>query len=194
MLRRKDLTSNPIDQFRIWFEQARASSITEPNAMTLATVSESGRPSARIVLLKDIREDGFLFYTNYQSRKGKELEANPGASLVFLWKEIERQVRIEGICEKVSPQVSDAYFLSRPEGSRVGAIASPQSEVVTSREALDKLREEALAGSKERPAHWGGYVLKPDMLEFWQGRPDRMHDRFRYKNTTDGWKVDRLAP
>jgi pyridoxamine 5'-phosphate oxidase len=173
---------------------AQASSIPEANAMTLATVSE-GKPSARIVLLKGLEEEGFIFYTNYQSRKGKELAQNPHAALVFLWLEIERQVRIEGICEKVDPRISDAYFNSRPDGSRIGAIASPQSKIVSDRAELDGYKEAAIKSADyNRPEHWGGYIVKPTIIEFWQGRQDRMHDRFCYSKIENNWQIERLAP
>ena len=162
--------------------------------MILATVAASGRPSARTVLLKGLNEEGFIFYTNYLSKKGQELQSNPHAALVFLWKPMERQIRVEGVVEKIAPEDSDKYFNSRPEGSRIGAIASPQSSVVANREALNTMKAKAQEGALERPKHWGGYILKADLLEFWQGRPDRMHDRFQYSSEGALWKIDRLAP
>lgn len=193
-----DTDPHPLRQFDRWWEEALHSGIEEVNAMALSTVSEQGRPSSRIVLLKGYDDRGFVFYTNYGSRKGKELDTNPHASLLFFWKELERQVRIEGVISKVSSEESDAYYASRPEGSRVGAWASPQSQVIESRESLeDSFRhmEERLAGALQRPDHWGGYRLQPTDMEFWQGRPNRLHDRIRYNLAPDGeWKRCRLAP
>ena len=175
-----------------------SSEIPEVNAMTLATASTNGKPSARIVLLKDYNEQGFVFFSNYESHKGKELAVNANAALVFFWKEIERQIRIEGTAEKISAAESDAYFLSRPEGSRIGAWASPQSTVIESRSLLEKnvnhFKQE-FKNSIPRPPHWGGYRVMPDLIEFWQGRSNRLHDRIQYTKTSGGsWKVDRLAP
>jgi pyridoxamine 5'-phosphate oxidase len=188
----------PFSQFGIWWDEALRAEIDEVNAMTLATVSAGDRPSARIVLLKGYDSKGFVFYTNYQSRKGRDLEMYPQASLLFFWKELERQVRIDGPCEKVSEAESDEYFLSRPEGSRIGAWASPQSQVIASRDVLDQqiiaLENRFQGMSIPRPPHWGGYRVKPDQVEFWQGRPSRLHDRILYTRTATGWQINRLAP
>ncbi|MDB5231700.1 MAG: Pyridoxamine 5-phosphate oxidase [Chitinophagaceae bacterium] len=188
-----------IMQFRKWWTEAVNSKIDEVNAMTLATVNKDGWPSARIVLLKGFDENGFIFFTNYNSRKGKELEQNNKGALVFFWKELERQVRIEGPIEKTSPIESDIYYHSRPEGSRIGAWASPQSEVISNREMLEekvkRLTENFIHNGIERPYFWGGYRLRPVAIEFWQGRPSRLHDRLRYTYQENGeWKIERLAP
>ena len=193
-----DVASSPFHQFEKWWDEAVASSIDEVNAMTLATISEDGKPSARIVLLKGFDENGFVFFTNYQSNKGKALHANPFASLVFFWKELERQVRIEGSCVRVSEEESDVYFQSRPLGSRLGAWASPQSEVISNRSVIEKELEVVATrfaeGTVPRPAHWGGYRVIPASVEFWQGRPSRLHDRIQYKKTGKNWNIVRLAP
>ena len=193
-----DIATNPIEQFTRWWNEATNSKVAEVNAMTLATATTDGKPSARIVLLKDYDEKGFVFYTNYESHKGRELAENPNAALIFFWKEIERQVRIEGIVEKVTAQESDAYFAIRPDKSRIAAWASPQSKVVESRNVLEKNYEGFAAEFKNsipRPPHWGGYRVLPHTIEFWQGRRNRLHDRFQYTKTSQGsWKVERLAP
>lgn len=192
-----DVDPDPLRQFHTWFAQALDAKLPEPNAMTVATVDATGRPAARILLIKGVDERGFVFFTNYDSRKGRELATNPRASLLFHWIELERQVRIEGIVEKTSDAESDAYFASRPLGSRIGAWASAQSEVIDSRAALEAREAEIGARYGEnppRPPHWGGYRLVPDTLEFWQGRPSRLHDRIRYTRAGSGWQIDRLSP
>ncbi len=193
-----DLAAHPIRQFEHWFQEAVGAEILEPNAMGLATV-EAGRPSLRIVLLKGFDEQGFVFYTNYESRKGTELLDNPWAALTFFWAPLQRQVRIEGKVEKVSAAESDTYYQSRDKGSRLGAWASPQSQIIESREVLEnRLREiQSRFGEQEtvpRPAYWGGYRVVPDYLEFWQGRESRLHDRFAYRLEQGVWTVNRLAP
>jgi pyridoxamine 5'-phosphate oxidase len=197
-LNEEDVATNAIDQFTIWWDEAIKSEIDEVNAMTLATATKDGKPSARIVLLKDYDANGFVFFTNYNSSKGHALELNPHAALVFFWKELERQIRIEGIAEKVSAAESDAYFLSRPVDSRIGAWASPQSEIIKNRNILDENVNKYTAQFGEdipRPLHWGGYRLKPTVIEFWQGGNSRLHDRIRYTKTDDNmWKIERLAP
>lgn len=196
-LHEKDLEADPLAQFGNWFEEALRSGVALPNAMTLATATKRGRPSARAVLLKGFDERGFVFYTHYRSRKGRELEENPQAMLLFCWEELERQVGIEGRASRVSAAESDDYFASRPLGSRLSAIVSPQSERVTSREALEILLEQAAKRWREappRPEHWGGYRLAPERFEFWQGRKDRLHDRLCYSRAGGGWKIERLAP
>ena len=188
--------ASPFDQFTLWFDQALAAAVPEPNAMTLATVDASGQPSARTVLIKNFDARGFVFFTNYDSRKGHDLAAEPRASLLFFWQPLERQVRIEGTVEKVSEAESDAYYESRPVGSRLGAWASPQSQPTT-REALEaneQLYRERFGDDPPRPPHWGGYRLVPHALEFWQGRPSRLHDRLRYRLTDGQWVIERLAP
>ncbi len=190
---------HPIRQFDRWWQEAVNSRIEEVNAMTLATASSDGIPSARIVLLKDYDDRGFVFYTNYNSFKGTQIEENPRACIVFFWKELERQVRITGVMEKVSAAESDAYFNSRPEQSRLGAWASPQSQVIPNRETLqiklDELHQQYSNGAVPRPPHWGGYRLKPVTIEFWQGRASRLHDRLQYTLEESGkWKRERLAP
>ncbi|MGF6841588.1 pyridoxamine 5'-phosphate oxidase [Paraburkholderia youngii] len=194
-----DVNHDPFRQFDTWFQQAIDAKLPEPNAMTLATVDARGRPSARIVLIKGVDERGFVFFTNYESRKGRELSANPYASLLFHWIELERQVRIEGRVVKTSEADSDAYFASRPLGSRIGAWASNQSQVIESRSQLEvREREISLQYGENppRPPHWGGYRLVPDAIEFWQGRPSRLHDRLLYTRAEEGanWLIARLSP
>ncbi len=192
-----DVARDPIVQFNRWFDEAVAANMPMVNSMTLATVSAGGQPSARIVLLKGADASGLVFYTNYSSRKGAELAANPAAALLFHWVELEREVRIEGRVEKVSALESDEYFASRPLGSRHAAIASPQSAVVADRAVLEARFDAAAKDhgtTPVRPAHWGGYRVLPSAFEFWQGRPNRLHDRVLYTRDDDGWKIARLAP
>jgi pyridoxamine 5'-phosphate oxidase len=194
----KSVAGDPIAQFSRWFREALDTGCAEPTAMALATADVDGRPAARIVLLKGFDERGFTFYSNYESRKGHELAQNPRAALLFHWVALERQVRVEGSVDKVSSEESDAYYASRPLGSRVGAWASPQSSVLTDREELEATLAdfaEKYGDNPPRPPHWGGYRLAPDLLEFWQGRPSRLHDRVRYRRNDRGqWTIDRLAP
>ena len=192
-----DAGDDPFALFRDWFDAAVAAGLPEPNAFTLATATPDGRPSARVVLLKHLDDRGFTFFTNYQSRKAHELAANPHAAMVFLWDELERQVRIEGTVEKVTAEESEAYFRVRPLGSRLGAWASPQSEVIPGREHLERLMTDAAethGDDPPRPPHWGGYRVLPQVVEFWQGRPSRLHDRVRFHRTAGGWVRERLAP
>jgi pyridoxamine 5'-phosphate oxidase len=198
-LSESDVDADPIVQFTRWFEQALAGEITEPNAMTVATATRDGIPSARMVLLKGFDERGFVFYTNYESQKGRELAENPVAALVFHWVELHRQVRVAGVVERVSAEESDAYFQSRPRGSRLGAWVSHQSAVLTGREELE-VRLAALVaqygeGEIPLPPYWGGYRVIPASVEFWQGRPSRLHDRLRYsRRPDDSWRIERLSP
>ncbi|PRG03640.1 pyridoxamine 5'-phosphate oxidase [Burkholderia ambifaria] len=195
-----DVAPDPFAQFDRWFKEALAAKLPEPNTMTLATVGENGRPSARIVLIKGVDERGFVFFTNYESRKGRDLAAHPYAALLFYWIELERQVRIEGRIEKTSTDESDRYFASRPLGSRIGAWASEQSAVIDSRatlEAREKAVAERYGENPPRPAQWGGYRVVPDAIEFWQGRPSRLHDRLLYTRdaaAAPGWTISRLSP
>ncbi|HEX2200019.1 MAG TPA: pyridoxamine 5'-phosphate oxidase [Burkholderiales bacterium] len=188
---------DPLRQFHIWLREAVQAGLPLPNAMTLATVDAAGAPDARIVLLKGLEHGGFAFYTNYRSRKARELDARPAACLVFQWSELERQVRIEGTVEKVSAAESDAYYLSRPLGARLSAWASAQSETVSSRKVLEDAMGEAgkrFGDAPPRPPHWGGYRVVPRQIEFWQGRADRLHDRLRYTRAGAAWRIERLAP
>jgi pyridoxamine 5'-phosphate oxidase len=197
--------SNPIEQFALWYEEAQRAHLPEPDAMTLATATRAGRPSARMVLLKGFDERGFVFYTNYQSGKGRVIEANPRAALILFWAELHRQIRIEGTVAHVSDAESDAYFRSRAKGSRIAALASNQSEVLENRDQLDarvaELTQKYGAGDGvgdddvPRPAHWGGYRVVPETIEFWQGRRDRLHDRLLFMRRSDGaWSMTRLFP
>ncbi len=193
----QDVAHDPFVQFDRWFKEAIAAKMPMLNAMTLATVSASGQPAARIVLLKGVDARGFVFFTNYSSRKGTEIAANPAAALLFHWTELEREVRIDGSVEKVTAQESDEYFASRPLGSQHAAIASPQSEVVPNRAVLEArfaTAEKTQGDAPTRPAHWGGYRVLPSAIEFWQGRPNRLHDRVLYSRVDGGWKITRLAP
>lgn len=194
----RDVDADPIRQFERWFADAAAARVPEPNAMTLSTATRDGVPSARIVLLKGVDANGFAFYTDYRSRKGAELAENPLAALTFLWKEIERQVRITGSVSRVSTQESEAYFRTRPPGSRLGAWASHQSAVLASREELEARVQDVIGrfpdGDVPLPPHWGGFRVAPDEIEFWQGRPDRLHDRLLYRRGERGWEISRLSP
>jgi pyridoxamine 5'-phosphate oxidase len=190
--------SAPFEQFELWLAEAVDKKLNDPNAMVLSTATADGRPSSRVVLLKGFDETGFVFYTNYDSRKAAEIAANPHAALLFYWSETGKQVRIEGMIEKVSPEMSDAYFASRPRASRIGAVISPQSRVIENREVLEakyaELDREYGEDAIERPPNWGGYVVVPEVFEFWQGRESRLHDRLRYTKAESGWRVERLAP
>ena len=197
-LNEKDVAPDAINQFTNWWKEALDSNIDEINAMTLATASKEGIPSARIVLLKGYTERGFVFFTNYNSKKGIDIAENNHATLLFFWKELERQVNISGTIEKVSDEESDTYFYSRPVGSRIGAWSSPQSKVIDSRQILETNAEEyseQFGKNVPRPPHWGGYIVKPQKIEFWQGRPSRLHDRILYTLTyKETWQIERLAP
>jgi len=195
-----DVDEDPIAQFGKWLKEALDAQMPEPNAMTLATCTPEGKPAARIVLLKGYDEAGFVFFTNYESRKGKELLHNPNAALVFSWLDLQRQVRIEGKVQKLAPEKSTEYFQSRPKGSQIGAWASPQSRVIERREMLEEKVQELEAKYENedelpRPEHWGGYIVQPKLIEFWQGRPSRLHDRIQYTRQSGGnWLIERLAP
>lgn len=195
----KSVSQDPINQFTKWFDEAIAAKVPEPNAMNLATVNENGRPASRIVLLKGVESNMFVFYTNYQSRKGKELDNNPACSLNFFWPELERQVRIEGVASRVDEKRSKKYFQSRPRGSQVGAWASPQSSLIADRSLLEdraKQIEEKFKGKDvlPKPNQWGGFEIDPLMIEFWQGRASRLHDRILYTKDNGVWRINRLAP
>ena len=197
-LNEQDVALSPIDQFKLWFGEAATVKVYEPNAAILATASKSGIPSARVILLKGFSDNGFEFFTNYNSRKGKELDENPNAALVYYWPELEREVRIEGKVEKLSSEESDRYFETRPVGSRLGAWASPQSQIIEDRDWLEskhnEFREKYKHGQVPRPSEWGGYRIKPSIIEFWQGRQNRLHDRIQYSFENKKWIIRRLAP
>ena len=198
-LTKGEMQADPIAQFREWFDTAVAAGLKEPNGMAVTTCTPDGRPSTRIVLLKHYNERGFVFFTNYNSRKGSEIAQNAFGAINFWWVDLERQVRIEGRYEKVSTEESDAYYNSRPRGSRLGAWASPQSQEIENRDVLNGRQADYEAQFPEdqpvpRPEHWGGYRLVPEMIEFWQGRPNRLHDRLRYVKSGEGWEIGRLAP
>ncbi len=193
-----DANPDPIVQFQTWFDESVAAQLPEPNAMTIATATPEGIPSARVVLLKGLDDRGFVFFTNYDSHKGQELQANPHAAIVFLWTELERQVRIQGTVERISAAESDNYYYSRPAGSRLGAWASEQSQVIADRTVLEtrlaELQTEYPDGDIARPSHWGGFRVMPTLIEFWQGRSSRLHDRLRYQKVGTSWAIDRLSP
>lgn len=198
-LNEQSVHKNPLIQFEQWFNEAMQAQIPEMNAFDLATVSAQGQPSLRILYMRDFSSEGFVFYTNYNSHKGKDIEENPKVCMNFFWPEMERQIRIQGRAEKQRPEDSDLYFNSRPRGSQIGAWASSQSAVVKDREVLDKLVEEITLKYEgreiPRPVHWGGYIVKPSQIEFWQGRPSRLHDRIRYfRNENNNWQIERLSP
>lgn len=194
----KDVLANPVAQFEIWFKEAIEAEALEANAMNLATVGYDLKPSSRIVLLKQIRSEGFVFFTNYESRKAKQMEENPNCALTFIWNELERQVRIEGHVEKIPPKESDFYFERRPVASKLGAWSSPQSAIIPDREYLEALVmdfEQRFADVEiERPGNWGGYLVRPVLIEFWQGRANRLHDRIQYTYENNRWIINRLAP
>lgn len=198
-LNEDEVDRDPLHQFRKWFDEALTANVLEPNAMNLATISEQGRPTSRIVLLKGIENQCFVFYTNYQSQKGRELATSPACALTFFWPELERQIRIEGVAARVSPETSDQYFQSRPRGSQIGAWSSPQSSVIKDRHLLEQRVaeiEKKFQGMEPlpRPHQWGGYAVAPFEIEFWQGRPSRLHDRIVYTLSGDQWSIHRLAP
>lgn len=195
----ENLKQDPFEQFRIWFSEAQEAEIIEPNAMVLSTVSKEGIPSSRVVLLKEVDDDGLVFYTNYRSQKGREIEDNPNVSVVFLWKKMERQIRVSGRVEKVSRERTNSYYNSRPKESRIGAYVSEQSAIIKDRDILDSRKTEFDAKFADleqfnAPEHWGGYKILVNQVEFWQGRPSRLHDRLRFTKQGKDWQIDRLAP
>jgi len=197
-LSENEVLGNPIDQFKKWFSEALVSEVTEPTAMVVSSATVDGKPSSRVVLMKDIKTDGISFFTNYNSRKGQEIVANPFVSVLFFWPELQRQVRMEAQVEKLVPEESDEYFSSRPRGSQIGAIASPQSAIINNREELEhrvaEVATEVGEGEIQRPNFWGGFLLKPYRMEFWQGRSSRLHDRIVYKQEEGSWSINRIAP
>lgn len=197
-LTREQLAADPVDQFTNWFQQACDANVLEPNAMGLATVGADGAPSLRTVLLKYFDASGLVFFTNLESRKSAEIAGNPRVALLFFWPELERQARIEGIAERISARESAAYFLRRPRGSQLGAWVSQQSSIISSRQLLeaklDEIKRRFKGGEVPLPGFWGGFRVRPERLEFWQGRPNRLHDRFQYTQTSGGWAIERLAP
>lgn len=193
-LEESSVSQNPIIQFSTWFSEAEEAKILEPNAFVLSTVNAEHKPSSRVLLLKSFHADGFTFFTNYSSRKGQEITQNPNACMLFFWGEIQRQIRIEGVLEKISEEESEIYFNSRPLGSQIGAMASPQSHEITRTELEQRVAELEQKKEIKKPENWGGYILKPTYFEFWQGRASRLHDRISYKKENQSWKISRLAP
>jgi len=198
-LNRKDIADDPFDLFQLWFDEAVDAEVLEANAVQLASVNQAGQPTLRTVLIKEIQPEGYVFYTNFESRKGQELTQNPKASFLIFWKELERQIRVEGVVEKISAEHSTEYYHSRPKGSQIGAWASPQSKIIDDRQILDNAVEKLTAKHIDddrlpKPPHWGGYILKPNYFEFWQGRKNRLHDRFEYREEGGNWQINRLAP
>lgn len=194
----RDVIANPIMQFAKWFEEAIGAQVLDPNAMTVCSATKAGKPSARILLLRNFSESGFVYYTNYTSRKGTEIAENPNCALLFFWPELERQIRIEGEVQKQTAEESDLYFKTRPRESKIGAWTSEQSKIISNREVLnkeyEKLSKKYPDENVPRPPYWGGYLLKPNTIEFWQGRPNRLHDRILYTKKNENWKIERLSP